>query len=120
MANPDIARCACPICSGDSALRETTKKKSYIVCENCGVQIFARAPESDRILRERAGVASKPAATIPTPAKPAPEKAAPVTVRRHTSEGETITETQQVQQPGEAGEETPLLDFLLNLGGGKK
>lgn len=32
-------------------MRETSKQKSYIVCDNCGVQIFARGPKSDRILR---------------------------------------------------------------------
>ena len=111
MANPDIARCSCPICGGDAALRETTKRKAYIVCEGCGVQIFARAPKSNQLLRERGGVASEPAATIPPPEKPAPKTPAPVTVRRHTSEGETITETAQAVVQPEA-EESTIFDIL--------
>lgn len=95
MANPDIARCSCPICSGDAALRETSKRKAYVVCDNCGVQIFARGPLSNKLLRERGGVGeveAKPT-TIPPPAKPAQPEAPPaVTVRTHNSDGETVEE----------------------------
>lgn len=95
MANPDIARCACPICSGDAALRETSKKKAYIVCENCGVQIFARGPESNRLLRAKggAGEAATPAPAIQEAQKPAQQTSAPVTVRTHSSDGETEEKT---------------------------
>lgn len=51
MANSDIGRCKCPFCSGDAALRETSKGRAYIVCEGCAVQSFARGPVSDRIMR---------------------------------------------------------------------
>lgn len=90
MANPDIARCNCPVCRGDAALRETSKRKAYIVCENCGVQIFARGEISNRLLREMAGVTSQPGAAVPPSTEPAKETPAPaVTVRTHSAEGET-------------------------------
>lgn len=103
MANPDLGRCACPVCAGNAALRETIKRKAYVVCENCGVQIFARGHESDSLLRRLGGplaggaeraepgpAASAPPVEPPAKQPPAQPAAPVVTVRTHSSDGGTL------------------------------
>lgn len=57
MARQDLAHCNCPICGMSGAhVREAEGKggkpgKAYIVCEECNCQIFARGPESDKLIR---------------------------------------------------------------------
>ncbi|MGI9102739.1 MAG: hypothetical protein ACR2IF_09890 [Terriglobales bacterium] len=35
-------RFPCPVCSASLDVRETKKRKPYVVCEPCGVQMFVR------------------------------------------------------------------------------
>ena len=43
MANwNDKQRFPCPVCGQGLAVRETKKKKPYVVCDPCGVQVFVR------------------------------------------------------------------------------
>lgn len=88
MANPDIGLIVCPTCEWpDAHVRQTLKKKAYIVCEECSSQTFARGPLShDRIVKRMRPVAA-PVAPETTPAeqevapmatkKPAAKKPAP-------------------------------------------
>lgn len=78
MANPDIGSIVCPCCDFAGAhVRETVKKRAYIVCDECASQTFARGLVSDACIRRRmtaadAAPAPKPTPTQKTPA-PAPE-----------------------------------------------
>lgn len=71
MANPTIGLIVCPCCDFPEAhVRETVKKKAYIVCDDCASQTFARGMVSDASIRRR----MKPvaAAVQPDPAPDAP------------------------------------------------
>lgn len=34
----------CPVCAAARAVRTTKKKKPYLICDPCGVQVFIRGP----------------------------------------------------------------------------
>lgn len=71
MANPDIGLIVCPCCDFDGAhVRQTVKGKTYIICDECASQTFARGSVSDASIRRR----MKPvaAAVQPDPAPDAP------------------------------------------------
>ena len=76
MANPDIGSIVCPCCDFAGAhVRETVKKRAYIVCDECASQTFARGSVSDSSIRRRmtpAGAAPEPKPTPKTP-EPAPK-----------------------------------------------
>jgi len=42
MANPAIGKVECSCCGFMAEVRETIKRKPYIVCDECGFQGFAR------------------------------------------------------------------------------
>lgn len=96
MTNETLGKCACPICEmSGAAVRVTGKGKAYILCEECGCQIFARGFTADKKIRERVQVESTglPAplvAPIPEAKKPAEKTAPKVTVRTHSSDGGTV------------------------------
>ena len=46
---------ACPLCAKKQEIRMSKKDKPYIVCDNCGVQLFIRKSEGVRILAEKVG-----------------------------------------------------------------
>lgn len=49
MAN-DEGSIPCPLCRDDLPIRWTFKEKPYVVCNDCGVQLFIRAQEGiDRL-----------------------------------------------------------------------
>ena len=85
MADNVIGRCRCPVCKGTRAsLRLSAKQLTYIVCNGCNVQVFARSDVSDGYLRSLL-LANEPeaeppeTAPAPTPAPtPAAKPAAPV------------------------------------------
>jgi transcription elongation factor Elf1 len=37
-------RFPCPVCTGPREVRLTKKKKPYITCDPCGIQVFVRGP----------------------------------------------------------------------------
>lgn len=81
MAADVIGRCKCPVCSSTRAsLRLSGKSLSYVVCNACNVQVFARSDVSDEKLRalllERDGQETPPAAPAPAPV-PTPQPKAP-------------------------------------------
>lgn len=82
MAYQVIGHCACPLCSfSQQEIRLSDKNnKPYIVCDECGMQLFTRQARSVKLLNERAA-ASQPAPAEtpakPKPAAPAPEPAKP-------------------------------------------
>jgi len=87
--NEVIGTCSCPLCQfPDQEIRVSTNGKPYMVCEECGMQLFSRQARSVKLLKERIGakpvdpVAPKPATPIPVPkpAAPAAAKPAPVPV----------------------------------------
>lgn len=54
MANKKLGQCNCPLCDfPDQEVREDKNGKPYMVCDECGCQIFARQAKSIRKLRER-------------------------------------------------------------------
>ena len=47
-----IGACTCPVCGSQKAsLRVSSKGLSYVCCNTCNVQIFARSDNSDDRLR---------------------------------------------------------------------
>lgn len=69
MANPDIGTITCPCCDYSGAhVRQTVKKKVYIVCDECSSQTFARGSVSDASIRRR----MKPVAVQPDPSPAEP------------------------------------------------
>ncbi len=40
----------CPICSNETIVKLTKKKKPYITCNQCGIQLFFRYPKSENLL----------------------------------------------------------------------
>lgn len=67
----ELGRCRCPVCDSTRArLRLSAKQLTYVVCDACNVQVFARSDRSDERLRR---LLLEPGAT-PDPA-PAPEPA---------------------------------------------
>lgn len=75
MANADIGLILCPCCEFPGAhVRETVKKRAYIVCDECSSQTFARGAVSDASIRRRM-IASAATPPAPSPApSPAPAK----------------------------------------------
>ena len=53
MAAADIiGRCTCPVCASDRAsLRLSSRQLSYLLCNACNCQLFARSDNSDNRLR---------------------------------------------------------------------
>lgn len=56
MANEVLGQAKCPLCGAThQEVRQSEKsRKPYINCDECGAQIFARLPESVRIMRDMA------------------------------------------------------------------
>ena len=81
MATEIIGRCSCPVCGSDKAsLRLSAKQLSYVHCNTCHFQGFARSDHSDGKLRAlliAEPIAPAPAALDAKPAAPAPTPAAP-------------------------------------------
>jgi hypothetical protein len=80
MAQKVIGRCACPLCGyADQEIRESDKNgKPYMVCDECGCQIFARQARSVKLLRDKASAAPAEIAREVKPSVPdAPKPAAP-------------------------------------------
>ena len=81
MAAEIIGRCTCPVCGSDKAsLRLSAKQLSYLHCNSCHLQAFARSDHSDGKLRSLliADAPSTPAVAIVVPAtSPMPPPAAP-------------------------------------------
>jgi hypothetical protein len=79
MANIDIGLIACPCCEWpDAHVRETIKKKAYIVCDECSSQTFARGPLShDRIVNRM-----RPVAAPVAPETPPEQEAAPMPAKK--------------------------------------
>ena len=46
----------CPVCSGPREVRQSKKRKPYITCDPCGIQLFVRGPagiaEFNRIVEQ--------------------------------------------------------------------
>jgi hypothetical protein len=42
-------RFPCPLCGQGLDVRETKKKKPYVICDSCGVQLFVRSKAGMRI-----------------------------------------------------------------------
>jgi hypothetical protein len=80
MANLDIGLIVCPCCDFPGAhVRETVKRRAYIVCDECASQTFARGQVSDASIRRRmtaAAVQPDPAPADPPAPKPTKRKAA--------------------------------------------
>lgn len=117
MANENLGQCDCPVCNMSGAyVRKTSKGKAYILCEECGCQIFARSPISDKKIRERAGITD-----APPPQKPAAPAAPVVNAIIHDQDGIRQVQTEaKTPPPPPANEETTIFDVLLNLGRGSK
>lgn len=91
----------CPVCRLSAPVKETKKGKAYVTCGECGLQVFARGVESDRLLRKQAGAgasAARPAVAAKSDSQPAaiqqaaqPAQAA-ATVRTHSSETQRTEE----------------------------
>jgi len=49
----------CPVCADPREVRQTKKRKPYIVCDPCGVQVFVRGPAGieglERLIDEAEG-----------------------------------------------------------------
>ena len=52
-------RFPCPVCHMALDVREDKKKKLYVVCDNCGIQMFVRMPEGIRKFKELISKAEK-------------------------------------------------------------
>lgn len=81
MANRDVlGHHACPVCGfAHQEIRKATNGKPYIICDECGAQVFARQQRSVAKLREWAAAApvsqpEKIEAKKPEPEKIEPEK----------------------------------------------
>lgn len=74
-----LGRCRCPACASERAsLRLSAKQLTYVVCDACNLQAFARSDRSDEKLRalllDDSGhddLAPPPAAPPALPAPPA-------------------------------------------------
>lgn len=115
MANSDIGQCDCPVCDKSGAhVRKTTKGKAYILCDDCGCQIFARSVVSDAIMLGWVG-------QVPTPDKKiAPPPAAPV-VKATLHDADGNVEAVEIVAPGIApessnDEDETMFDILGKLG----
>lgn len=77
MANQVLGECICPVCKSKhpQEVRIAKTNKPYLNCEECGCQIFARSPESVKILRSMATPGQKPDSLSGTQKQP---EAAPV------------------------------------------
>lgn len=86
MANPDIGLIDCPCCEFSGAhVRETAKKRAYVVCDECSSQTFSRGSVSDASIRRRMvpvaaaaedhPLTEKELETMPPTKKPAAKKA---------------------------------------------
>lgn len=79
MAAEVIGRCTCPVCgSAKASLRLSAKQLSYVHCNTCHFQGFARSDHSDGKLRSLLIADDEPAAPIAAP--PVATAAAPVLV----------------------------------------
>jgi len=49
----------CPVCTGPREVKQTKKRKPYLVCDPCGVQVFVRGPsgiaEFNRLIERAQG-----------------------------------------------------------------
>lgn len=73
----DIGRCRCPVCRSTSArLGLSGKGLTYVTCNACNVQIFARSERSDELLRGLHLADAPSDAPAPAPGAP-PAQAAP-------------------------------------------
>lgn len=89
MTDKTIGQCRCPVCSSKKAsLRLSAKQLSYIVCNACNMQAFARSDASDAAMR---ALRTTDAAPDPTPA-PAPAPAASVPATRSAQGQDQQTE----------------------------
>lgn len=69
MANETIGLICCPTCDHPAAhVRESVKKKAYIVCSECGSQTFARGPRANTNIRQRMRPVDQDPAPNDTPA----------------------------------------------------
>lgn len=81
--NPDVGYIRCPVCEfPDAPVREqAASKRAYVVCDECGTQIFTRWTQGNRAVRAKMRPVP-PAETVPVaapppdsaPAEPAPKK----------------------------------------------
>lgn len=54
--NEVLGHTKCPLCGFDhQEVRAASNGKPYMICDECGMQMFARQARSVRLLRERAG-----------------------------------------------------------------
>lgn len=74
-----LGRCRCPACASERAsLRLSAKQLTYVVCDACNLQAFARSDRSDDKLRalllddKPELVATPPAPPVVVAAPPAP------------------------------------------------
>lgn len=53
MVNKVLGECICPVCKSEypQEIRTAKTGKPYMNCDECGCQIFARQPQSVKILR---------------------------------------------------------------------
>lgn len=104
MARADIGTINCPICAMSGAhVRETEKRRAYILCEECNVQIFARGADSDKKIR----AAMKPEGEETPAEKPAPKEAEPAPQPK-----------EEKQAPIVPPAEKTMFDFLFKQQGG--
>lgn len=116
MANSDIGQCDCPVCKMSGAhVRKTTKGKAYILCDDCGCQIFARSVVSDKIMLGWVGL-------VPTPDKKIAPPPAAMVVKATLHDADGNVEAVEVVAPGivpaadNDGDEQTIFDMLGKLG----
>ena len=54
-----VRRFPCPLCGQGLDERETKKKKPYVICDPCGVQLFVRSKAGMRIFEQLVNDAEK-------------------------------------------------------------
>lgn len=107
--NEQIGQIKCPCCDREAPIKNTFKRKPYIICEQCGFQGFARGPEAV------AGLLRKMTPTEKPKPAPAPAPGPVVAVTRHTTDGGKTEETITAPQ----GEKT-IFDMAYSILGGVK
>lgn len=97
--NPDIGYCRCPVCDfPDAPVREqAASKRAYIVCDECGTQIFTRWTQGNRAVRAK----MRP---VQASAAPASSKAA---------DADDLVLGPQQPKKEKAAEEKTIFDLLL-------
>jgi hypothetical protein len=74
-----IGHIDCPICKYEQQeVREDRNGKPYIVCDECGMQLFTRQAKAMNLLRAGMKAIHNPPANSGMPAAPVQQKTAPV------------------------------------------